>query len=113
MADDQKISLFELYLKSDSPAEDWYNDANTKKKTWLELEQGFKVRFPNIKKATKTAPELERELGAMRIRTEELGKTEKYREGGGTHPLDLRREDPRSSQASEDRNVNQRPLECL
>ena len=78
-ADDQKIGLFELYLKSDSPAEDWYNDANTPKKTWLELEKGFRTRFPNIKKATKTAPELERELGAMRIRTEELGKTEKYR----------------------------------
>ena len=35
--------------------------------------------FPNIKKATKTTPELERELGAMRITTEELGKMEKYR----------------------------------
>ena len=51
----------------------------TPKKTWLELEQEFKVRFPNIKKATKTAPELERELGPIRITTEELGKTEKYR----------------------------------
>ena len=49
------------------------------KKTWAVLEQGFKDRFPNIKKATKTSPELERELGAMRIATEELGKTEKYR----------------------------------
>jgi hypothetical protein len=77
--DDQKVGLFELYLKSDSPAEEWYNDAKTPKKTWLELEQAFKVRFPNVKKATKTAPELEGELGAMRITTEELGKTEKYR----------------------------------
>ena len=55
------------------------NDAKTVKKTWMELEQGFKTRFPNIKKATKTVPELERELGAMRIKTEELGKMEKYR----------------------------------
>jgi hypothetical protein len=78
-ADDQKVGLFELYLKSDSPAEEWYNDAKTPKKTWLELEQEFKTRFPNIKKATKTAPELERELGAMRMSMEELGKTEKYR----------------------------------
>jgi hypothetical protein len=77
--DDQKIGLFELYLKSDSPAEDWYNDATTPKKTWAGLEAEFKIRFPNVKKATKTAPELERELGAMRIATEELGKTEKYR----------------------------------
>lgn len=79
MTDDQKVGLFELYLKSDSPAEEWYNDAKTPKKTWQELEQEFKIRFPNIKKATKTTPELERELGAMRITTEELGKTEKYR----------------------------------
>jgi hypothetical protein len=78
-ADDQKISFFELYLKSDSPAEEWYNNTNTPKKTWAELEKEFKVRFPNVKKAMKTAPELERELGAMRLATEELGKTEKYR----------------------------------
>jgi Zinc knuckle len=77
--DDQKIGLFELYLKSDSPAEEWYNDAKTPKKTWAELEQEFKTRFPNVKKAMKTAPELERELGAMRMKTEELGKTEKFR----------------------------------
>ena len=51
----------------------------TPKKAWAELEQEFKTRFPNVKKATKTAPELERELGAMRITAEELGKTEKYR----------------------------------
>ena len=77
--DDQKISLFELYLKSDSPAEEWYNDANTPKGTWADLEKEFRVRFPNVKKAMKTAPELERELGAMRITAGELGKTEKYR----------------------------------
>jgi Zinc knuckle len=77
--DEQKIDLFELYLKSDSPAEEWFSDAKTPKKVWAELEQGFKARFPNVKKATKTAHELERELGAMRITTEELGKTEKYK----------------------------------
>ena len=77
--DEQKVGLFELYLKSDSPAEEWFNDANTPKGTWAELEQEFKIRFPNVKKATKTAPELERELGTMRITTEELGKTEKFR----------------------------------
>ena len=78
-ADDQKINFFKLYLKSDSPAEEWYNEVKGTKKTWDALEQGFKNRFPNIKKATKTSQELERELGAMRITTEELGKTEKYR----------------------------------
>ena len=77
--DEQKIGLFELYLKSNSPAEEWYDDNATQKKVWADLEKEFKTRFPNVKKATKTAPELERELGAMRIKTEELGKTEKYR----------------------------------
>ena len=77
--EEAKIGLFELFLKSDSPAEEWYNEATTAKKTWAELEKGFKSRFPNVKKATKSAPELERELGAMRIKTEELGKTEKYK----------------------------------
>ena len=77
--DAQKISLFELYLKSDSPAEEWFTDAGAPKRTWAELETSFKTRFPNTTKATKTAPELERELGAMRITTEELGKAEKYR----------------------------------
>lgn len=77
--DDQKISNFELYLKSDSPAEEWYNEGTTVKKSWAEFEQGFKTRFPNVKKAMKTTHELERELGAMRIKTEELGKTEKFK----------------------------------
>ena len=77
--DAQKVSLFELYLKSDSPAEEWFTNASAPKRTWAELEQGFKTRFPNTIKATKTAPELERELGVMSITTEELGKTEKYR----------------------------------
>jgi hypothetical protein len=77
--DDQKVGLLELYLKSDSPAEEWYNDANTPKKTWTGLEEEFKKRFPNVAKAKKTATELERELGAMRMTTEELGKVEKYR----------------------------------
>jgi hypothetical protein len=56
--DNQKIGLFELYLKSDSPAEEWFNDAKTPKKTWLKLDLEFKTRFPNIKKATRTAAEL-------------------------------------------------------
>ena len=77
--DEQKTGLFELYLKSDSPAEEWYNETKTPEKSWADLEKEFRARFPNVKKAMKTAPELERELGAMRITTEELGKTEKFR----------------------------------
>jgi hypothetical protein len=78
-ADDQKIDLFGLYSKSDSPAEDWFNNARMTKKMWLKLKKDFKVRFPNIKKAMKTALELECELRSMRITMEELGKTERFR----------------------------------
>ena len=86
--EDQKVGLFELYLKSSSPAEEWYDDAKTPKKTWQELEKAFKTRFPNVEKAMKTTPELERELGEMRIKTEELGKTEKYKgEEAYTHVI--------------------------
>jgi hypothetical protein len=77
-SDDQKIDLFELYLKSDSPAEEWFN-GKIAKKAWTDVEREFKVRFPNVTKATKTPQELERELGMMRITTDELGKTEKFR----------------------------------
>ena len=79
LTDENKVSAFGLYLKSDSPAEEWFNDDKTPKKTWSELEREFKIRFPNVTKAMKTAQELERELGMMRIAAEELGKTEKFR----------------------------------
>src|SRR6202522_3786708 len=75
----QQISLFELYLKSDSPAEEWFNDAKTPKGTWAELEQEFKNRFREPTKATTPETELEIIKGEMGMTTEELGKTEKYR----------------------------------
>ena len=77
-ADDQKINNFELFLKSDSPAEEWYTATGSTKTKWIDLEKAFKTKFPNITKATKTRAELERELGELRIATEDLGKTEKY-----------------------------------
>jgi hypothetical protein len=36
----------------------------------------FKARFPTVEKAAKSNVELERELQAMRLRIEDLGKTE-------------------------------------
>jgi hypothetical protein len=51
--DDQKTGRFKLYLKSDSPAEEWYNNARTPKKTWVELEKEFKTKYPNIKRQQK------------------------------------------------------------
>ena len=40
---------------------------------------GIQSKVPKHQKATRTAAELERELGAIRITTEELGKTEEFR----------------------------------
>jgi hypothetical protein len=47
----------------------------------------FRKRFPNVKKAKKTGPELEREITAMRIAAEDLvGKTDKFRTSTPTLP---------------------------
>jgi hypothetical protein len=77
--DDQaKIDAFQDYLGTDSPAEEWYNDANTPKLTWTAFQKAFETRFPCISAVKKTPIELERELVALRLRMDDLGKTEKY-----------------------------------
>ena len=76
---DQKITAVGLWLKSDSPAEEWFNDVATPKDKYTDFEQSFKKRFPNIEKRKKTKLELEMELAEMRIKVEDLEKTEKYR----------------------------------
>ena len=77
--DEQKINVIGLWLKSESPAEEWFNDANTPKDKYTNLEQSFKQRFPNVERMKKSRLELERELADMRIKPEDLGITEKYR----------------------------------
>jgi hypothetical protein len=66
------------YLKTGSPAETWFNKAATPKKSWTDFKTAFEKEFPDVSRAEKTSQDLERELLAMRLRTENLGKTERY-----------------------------------
>ena len=66
------------YLKTGSPAETWFLKGSTPKKAWTAFKAAFEKEFPDVDRAEKTAQDLERELLAMRLRTETLGKTERY-----------------------------------
>jgi hypothetical protein len=66
------------YLKSDSPAEEWYTDEGSNEKSWQMFEAKFLARFPGAEAAKKTAPELEREILEMRLATKELDKTDMH-----------------------------------
>jgi hypothetical protein len=66
------------YLKTGSPAEAWFLKPNTPKKVWPAFKTAFEKEFPDVGRAEKTPQDLERELLAMRLRTENLGKTERY-----------------------------------
>jgi hypothetical protein len=66
------------YLKTGSPAETWFLKAAMPKKVWTAFKAAFEREFPDVVRAGKTAQDLERELLAMRLHTESLGKTERY-----------------------------------
>lgn len=66
------------YLKTGSPAETWFFRPATPKKAWPAFKAAFEKEFPDVGRAEKTSQDLERELLAMRLRTETLGKTERY-----------------------------------
>jgi hypothetical protein len=75
--DADKISAFEDALRTGSIADEWFEKLGIPEKTtWKALEKAFKERFPGVEKATKSNTELERELQGMRLRVEDLGKTE-------------------------------------
>jgi hypothetical protein len=76
--DEAKISNFQNYLGSDSPAEEWYEATGKVLTKWQDFEAAFFVQFTTIEKAKKTAVELERELAGLKLRVEDLGKKEKY-----------------------------------
>lgn len=76
--DKDKIEAFGDYMKSNSLAEEWFADPNTPKTTWNNHQTAFTARFPGIAKAKKSGVELERDLLAMRLKIDNLGKTEKY-----------------------------------
>ncbi|KAF8799841.1 hypothetical protein BYT27DRAFT_7217383 [Phlegmacium glaucopus] len=65
------------YLKSDSPAKEWFNDAGTPKTKWTDFNKGFTIKFPDIERVKKTRDDLERELEGMKLKVESLGQTEK------------------------------------
>lgn len=79
--DNQKIAAMGYWMKTDSLAEEWYNNAIaiTLKVKYADLENSFKTCFPNVAKVKKTGLELERELAGMRIKAEDLGETESYK----------------------------------
>ena len=66
------------YLKTGSPVEAWYLMPTTPKKAWPAFKAAFEKEFPDIGRAEKTPQDLERELLSMRLRIENLGKTERY-----------------------------------
>jgi len=66
------------YLKTESPSEKWFLNPNTPKKVWTAFKTEFEKEFPDVGRAEKTAQDLERELLAMRLHIETLGKTERY-----------------------------------
>ena len=68
---EQRINAIRLWLKSDSPAEEWFNNVTTPKDKYVNLEQSFKQHFLNVEKMKKDKLELERELAEMRIKPEE------------------------------------------
>jgi hypothetical protein len=75
--DADKIGAFEDFIRVNSTADEWYQRlGNAEKATWLLFEKAFKDRFPGVEKATKSNTELERELQGMRLKIEDLGKTE-------------------------------------
>jgi hypothetical protein len=65
--DTEQIKNFMDYLKSDSPAEEWYTDEGSNEKSWRAFKVKFLVRFLGAEAAKKTAPELEREMLEMRL----------------------------------------------
>ncbi|EDR00264.1 uncharacterized protein LACBIDRAFT_314456 [Laccaria bicolor S238N-H82] len=76
--DDLIITSFGDHLKYGSPADDWFAELTSTKQTWKEVETAFLQRFPPVEKAKRTETELERELCELRLKTEDLGKKEKY-----------------------------------
>jgi hypothetical protein len=66
------------YLKTGSPAEKWFLQATTPKTAWPAFKTAFEKEFPDVGRAEKTPQDMERELLAMRLHIENLGKTERY-----------------------------------
>jgi hypothetical protein len=74
------IRAFGDYLKTDSLAEEWYNNKNTlnTKPTWDNFEAVFRTCFPGVQKAKKSPVDLERELSELMLEEKTLATTVPY-----------------------------------
>jgi hypothetical protein len=79
-SDTALIEAFGNYLKTDSPAEEWYTDQDTPtaKPTWKNFETTFKTCFPGVQKAKKSPADLERELLDLKLDKKTLAATVAY-----------------------------------
>ena len=75
-----EAALVKAYLKTDSPAEEWYIDQETpaNKPAWGNFENTFKVHFPGVQKAKKSLADLERKLSKLRLNKKTLATTINY-----------------------------------
>jgi hypothetical protein len=76
--DDTRKAQFPYYLQADSVADDWYAGlVDNEKKTWGDVENAFRKRWPRKKQVKKTDEEYEDEIMGRKLKTEDLGKKEK------------------------------------
>jgi hypothetical protein len=77
-SDKDHIECFVDHLVSDSPAEEWYADKGSMEILWQAFGTKLLARFSGAEAAKKTAPELEREMLEMRLKTEDMDKMEMH-----------------------------------
>jgi hypothetical protein len=79
-SDTALVEAFRNYLKTDSPAEEWYTDQDTPtaKPTWKNFKTAFKTCFPGVQKAKKSPADLERELLDLKLDKKTLAATVAY-----------------------------------
>jgi len=74
------VKAFGNYLKTDSPAEEWYTnqDILTTVPTWDNFESAFRTCFPGVQKAKKSSVDLERELSMLKLDKKTLATMVSY-----------------------------------
>ena len=74
------LKAFGNYLKTHSPAEDWYTNQDTPntKPAWDNFETVFKTHFPGVQQAKKSPADLERELSKLKLDKKTLVATVAY-----------------------------------
>lgn len=70
-----KITVFSTLLSAGSIADTWWNKLDTShKSTWSDVKTAFSNRWPAITVAEKTGLDYQREILALRLKEEEVGK---------------------------------------